>query len=165
MQVNSIFLKTVFPSLLGLISGLILGLTEHKWSANWEKKKLVYDQQIKVWQSLSTDFPKYIVSRMKLRDIAEFQSKKIGVPKNEEKSIDQRKERYLTERDSSRSALMADLEQAKLIFPKSTTLIEKYQEFDVSARLLTISQLPPENEWKNYMKSVLQETFAEIEPL
>ena len=158
---KSIFLKIILPALLTLIVGYVLGVTEHKRTADWEKKKLVHEQQVKVWQSLSTDFPKYLVGRSRLRDISEAQSNSRNkIPIDEKKKIEHRKERYLEERDSARSALMSDLEQAKLVFPKCISLIEKYEELEINTRILTPSKLPPESDWRNYMKSILEVSFA-----
>lgn len=170
---NPFLKKTLFPALVtGLITlagGYLLGGWEHQLSSGWEKKKIVHEQQIKVWQSMATNFPKYLVARMRMMKMSEGLQKNYAemskLTKAERDAIPHRMERYLEERDSSRLGLMADLEQAKYLFPESKPFIDSFEEFESNSGKLDSSRSSPEDALRTHMNAILEKTFAEIKPL
>ena len=162
-------LKSLIGAGMGGMIGYLSGKRDHLRKTEWERRKLLYEQQVKAWQETVSYFPKYIVSRARLRDAAEAEHNyKEHMAPGDYTKLQERKERYLLERDAARTSLMTAIEQIRILFAGSSKLIRLIDDFEAlesQSRVLSFQELPPEQEWKYRMSLILLATYESINQL
>lgn len=157
------------PPFISAVLGFAAGKLDHKRKTAWDKRRLLYDQQVKAWQEIVSCFPVYIVSRARLRSAAEAEViHSNSLNPDQLNRLQARKERYLLDRDTARLSLMVALEQLRVLFRKKNELLKVINDFEAleqQTKAASIDQLPPEDEWKRAMSNILAIVYNSIEPL
>lgn len=148
---KSLLQYVIAPLLIAVVGYTFGALTEAK-KHNLEKDKFIYEQRARVWASLTKYYSSYFLNWNRLRIISEYE---LSGHKLDAKS-QQRKDRYVSNRDLAREGLINALFEAKLIFSDNCKKeIDLYLDFDRAQCALPFDKIAPMSEWEIAISPVL----------
>lgn len=151
---------TAISAVIGGVVALGGSLMVTKYQLGAEERRTIEQQRVLIWMDTAGNFNSYISNWNRLIVIAEHEEKQGRLNKREE----ERKERYVAERDKPKDALYGTLEKAKLFFGKEVhEQIEQFTAWEKEkVHRKRLNELPPITAWEERKNAILGSMTKEL---
>lgn len=171
------------PAVLAIL-GFILGIAANELKDRSAADRATKDIRSKALIATASAFSGYAVNWSRLRTVSEAETEidnQLAEARKKSKStkpesdplvtrlqstlavVKARKEKYVAGRDAAKDDLMRQLEIAKIFFSAEILpSIAAFEQFDASASILGLKDLPPRESWRNRFAPILRQMQEEV---
>jgi hypothetical protein len=147
------------PLITALVGGLMVAIILPRFQEGFEASHANQERRQEILESTIKNFAVYIESWRRLRTIAEYESE-VGKLKKEEED---RKNRYVAERDAARNSLFSDLATAGIYYKQETIVfIREFQTWDREQATKSLHELRPLREWEDRRDGIVAQMTQEV---
>ena len=154
-----IVLKNWGPPIISvLVGGLLVSILVPRWQVRFEKSRQYDKRRLELLEGIAKTFPLYVANWRRLIDISFYEEQKGQLSQEEQ----DRKLRFVADRNTVRDKLFSSLSSARIYFSDSIlTLITEFSEWDEKCTILELDELPQIQAWQEWELKIIRAMMVE----